>query len=504
MEIVVIVIIGILQFGLFAWNYSKLRVFKIIYPDTITLQINLSNDFVQGIISEYNNSVFRIIISSINKYLINNKGQVSDYHLIKDIVDRNTEAKEDEIDTQIPLPLYLGLVGTMICILIGLKGLNLTSVVNGENSEMINGISPLLSGVAVAMITSIIGICLTTIGSWLAKEARIKVEGNKNTFMSWIQAELLPNLSNDTAQTLQKLSRSLVSFNKTFSFNTNDFNNAFAQNTNELRTTFSIVSNTYRDLSKILAAINNMNIHRIASANIEVYDKLKNCTDEIGKLGVYLQGLNQYQADTTTAIEKLNTFFDKGIERIDETNIGVKNALERFSQNSDTYLGTLQEKLDGQILNVNSATNRQQEAFQKYSDDISSTLTNALKLQNDELLKHFTTVSSQMQTAANEQKEIFKQKLNETSLLVDELKKLTDIKKGIENFEKATKEQNGKIEELTRSIHKLAQKEISGGSGPLPIPKWVKITVVTVASLVSVTCLAVLIPLLIGWVTKLI
>jgi predicted RNase H-like nuclease (RuvC/YqgF family) len=164
----------------------------------------------------------------------------------------------------------------------------------------------------------------------------------------------------------------------------------------------------------------------------------------------------------------------------------------------------LQERLDNQILNVNSTAQRQQKAFQTYSDNIFGTLTSALKLQNDELLNYFGTVSTQMQTAAKEQQEIFKQKLNETSQLVEELKKLTDIKKGIENFERATKEQNGKIEELTRSIYKLAQKEISGGSVPLPIPKWVKITGVIVGSLVSVTCIAVLAPLLVEWITKLV
>jgi len=28
--------------------------------------------------------------------------------------------------------------------------------------------------------------------------------------------------------------------------------------------------------------------------DIEVYEKLKNCTDEIGKLGVYLQGISDF------------------------------------------------------------------------------------------------------------------------------------------------------------------------------------------------------------------
>ena len=449
--------------------------------------------------SNHSNTILTTIISAINDYLSNNKNAISDFHLMKDIVDRNCDAKEEDFQTQIPIPLFFGLGGTMLGILIGVGffvfdgGLKALLNSTTQSVSTTSGIETLLGGVAIAMIASFVGIVLTTIGSYIAKTAKTTVENNKHIFLTWVQAKLLPNLSSDTSSALVKMSQNLRAFNDTFSKNTGDLGKTLEQ-----------VNESYRLQKRLLDSVKELADKDIHQANIELLMVLKSSIEEIGKLGSYLQGINQYQVNTTAAIEKLNTFFDKGIEKIDETNIGVKNVLERFSQDSATYLGTLQEKLDGQIFNVIGATNRQQEAFQKYSEDISSTLTSALKLQNDELLKHFTTVSSQMQTAANEQQEIFKQKLNETSQLVDELKNLTEIKKGIANFEKATKEQNGKIEELTRSIHKLAQKEISGGSGPIPIPKWFKITVVTVASLVSVTCLAVLVPLFIGWITKLI
>jgi hypothetical protein len=76
-------------------------------------------------ISDLNNSslraenpIFSTIKNSINNYVEANKGSVSDFYLIKDIVDRNCDAKEEEIQAQIPVPLYLGLVGTMAGILV--------------------------------------------------------------------------------------------------------------------------------------------------------------------------------------------------------------------------------------------------------------------------------------------------------------------------------------------------------------------------------------------------
>jgi DNA repair exonuclease SbcCD ATPase subunit len=409
---------------------------------------------------------------SINEYLANNKGQVSDYHLIKDIVDRNTETKEDEINTMIPIPLYLGLIGTMICIFVGLQGLNLNSMVSGKGEDMIQGISPLLSGVAVAMITSIIGIFLTTIGSWLAKNAKIETESEQNAFLTWIQANLLPNLSNDTAQALQRMTQDLTSFNRTFSTNAKNLNEMFQQ-----------IHTVSQDQTDILNAMKRFKITEVVSANITIYDKLKNCTDEIGKLGEYLQEINKHQANTTEAIEKLNTFFDKGIEAIDEINLEVKDALERFKTNTKKYIKDLEEKLDSQILDIEAAAKKQQTA-----------LALALKTQSDELTKHFATVTAGIETAANKQQEIFEQKLKNLNTLVTELQNLSAVKSSLAELVKQSGVQSQQIAQLTRAIHELAEMKTTGGTMQTRLPQWLIIIIVVGGGLVSITCLAVLVP----------
>ena len=53
------------------------------------------------------------ILNSINGYLLRNKGAVSDFMLVKDIVDRNVDKVDDEISNSLPTPLYLGLMGTL-------------------------------------------------------------------------------------------------------------------------------------------------------------------------------------------------------------------------------------------------------------------------------------------------------------------------------------------------------------------------------------------------------
>ena len=498
--IIILVVTGIVLWQLFTFvsTIDKIHVFKVIFLKAGEVSILKDEDGnVVGINSKYLNKVWKTIIESINKYLSNNKGSVSDFHLMKDIVDRNCDAQEEEIHTQIPIPLYLGLVGTMLGILIGIGFLvgtgGLYNLLNSSsNGNGADGVQVLLSGVAIAMISSICGIGLTTWGSSIIKNAKTTLEMGKNTFLTWMQAELLPNLSNDTAQTLGKMANNLTNFNRTF-----------AVNTRELKETLSTVTSSYIDLSKILTAINNMKIVDIASANIKVYEKLKNCTDEIGKLGVYLQDLNQYQANTTEAIENLNTFFNKGIEKIDEINIGVGNALKRFGEYTKNHLDTLLEELDSQILNVNNAAKRQQADFQKRFDDQFATFSAALNMQNDELLKHFTTISSQMQIATNEQQEIFRQKMKDTSALVEELRNLSAIKESITKFERATNEQNRKIDRLSDNIEKLAHEK-SGGVARLKLQPIEKYAVLIGCSIISLAGLSYLITQIAIWIDGLI
>src|SRR5690554_6047630 len=99
------------------------------------------------------------ILSPINNYLIKNKGAVGDFNLIKDIVDRSLDVEEEEISGNLPLPLYLGLFGTMLGIIISLVNISLQTSGN-EDSELIK---ILLSGVKISMIASAIGIVYTGI-----------------------------------------------------------------------------------------------------------------------------------------------------------------------------------------------------------------------------------------------------------------------------------------------------------------------------------------------------
>ena len=82
-----------------------------------------------------------------------------------------------------------------------------------------------------------------------------------------------------------------------------------------------------------------------------------------------------------------------------------------------------------------------------------------------------------------------------TKIVTEELKNLSAVKTAMGNLEKATKEQNAKIDALTKSIKELASIKTSGGtSSPFSfwsmLPKWGKIVVLIFLGLIVFTCIA--------------
>lgn len=376
---------------------------------------------VQGISSSHYNPIFDEIKNAINNYLANNKGAVSDFHLMKDIVDRNCDAKEEEINTQIPVPLYLGLMGTMIGILVGLGYLwisgDLSALLNAGDSTNsgAKGVTALLGGVALAMISSIMGILLTTSGSMKAKSAKANTEREKHVFLSWMQVNLLPKLSNDTAQTLERMSQNLASFN-----------NMFSKNTSELGQALSQVNEATKIQKQLIEEVGKLADKNISKQNLELYSALRSSSQEIATLGEFLRDSNLYLAN----VRDLNDKLDKNEQRtqaFEEMVVFFKKELTQIEQ--------------------------RKEAINKAVGEVDSRLDDTFRL----LSQHSTDNMESFQVALGTQQAALQNKLNEIQIIVDELKNLTTIKDSISKFEKATAEQNRKIDKLAENIRQLAE-----------------------------------------------
>lgn len=439
-------------------------------------QIKLLEDEVKSLDNvgeSLENGTRREIITSINRYLEKNRNAVTDFNLIRDIIDRNCDAIEDEIQTQIPIPLYFGLIGTMLGILIGVGALVATGslenlltsfqapvgVEEGSeawrqakeayDSQATEGIVSLFGGIALAMVSSIIGILLTTIGSLNNKNAKAVVEQKKHKFISWLQAELLPKISTDFSSALIQLGHDLTGFNASFS-----------TNANLLKRTISEISSATVAQSNLLNSIERLDIARIAKANIAVYEQLKNCTEDIASLARNLKeiqnsisGIGQFMENGINEYEKRNTYIQDASGKVD---IAVRQGQELLSQ-------------------------RANEIFAKY-DELLHTLYMRSETTTRELAQKYDIEADKLHRAIVE-------KLTDVKQLETELKNLVAVKTSINNLEKAITEQNRKIDSLASAIRDLAQVKVSGGTThvEMKMPILYKVVIIVSGSIITLT-----------------
>lgn len=171
--------------------------------------------------TESKNKTMQTICDSINQYLEKNAMGTADYHLMKDIVERNVDSSDETIHQQTPIPLYLGLMGTMASIIYGVLNLNLKEL--GATDASLVSMESLLHSIGAAMIASIVGIIMTTVITLIHRSRAEEVEEGKNRFLTMLQTELLPNMAGDIAGVMSRMVTQLTQFNQDFKENADHF-----------------------------------------------------------------------------------------------------------------------------------------------------------------------------------------------------------------------------------------------------------------------------------------
>lgn len=369
---IIVFIIVCFQVYFFVMNVYRMKEYSEIFENEYSWEIEHSSDtgFVSGISGE-GNDVFSSIKESISKYLGSNSGSVIDFHLLKDAVDRHCDAVENDINTLTPVPLYCGLAGTMAGVIIGLSSLlatgSITSLLSsgaGDFGTAAVGVNDLLEGVAWAMLASICGIFFTTVSSVLFKRHKLQGESGKNTFLAWLQAKLLPELPSDTSDALSKLVKNL-----------NRFNNTFADNTSRLGDALKNVNESYRIQADIIQSVHDMDVMKMAKANVNVLKELKDCTDKLETFNQYLNDIHGY----TDAIHKFTILFEAEsdrlhvLEEIQQFFMRHKGEIAKDSADADIALRealrSMKESTNSNVNELNTILVQQAEEFKQILKD---------------------------------------------------------------------------------------------------------------------------------------
>lgn len=367
--ILVVVVIIFFQLKAFLENWKKMQEFKTIFKDKtgkniISLSVN-SNESgnITSIYSlvENSNQVWQNIKTSINEYLGNNFTGTIRFDILKNTIDRNCDAAEEDINTLNPLPLYLGLVGTMFGIIIGIGylifsgslGTLMGAVNNDAPGDITEGVQSLLTGVAIAMIASVIGIILTTINSWKFNGIKTEVESNRNSVLVWLQANILPivhsinNPSVEMANVVGQLE---------------SFNTRFVKNMEGLNDTLSNINRSYE-------IIRDLDVVNVTEGNVKVFSKLKKCTDNLDSFVNFFNSINtlherwEQELRDSKSLEKIANFFEAEFSTIEQRKVMINSAVVKVDEALQDSFKKLNETYDRLINELNQRSIKMGEAF---------------------------------------------------------------------------------------------------------------------------------------------
>lgn len=362
------------------------------------------------------NPIFKNILNATNHYLIRNKGHATDFRIIKEIADREIESQENQIEAIINLPLYLGLLGTIVGIVLGLSSLYFTQ--SGGAEALIQSVETeipkLLGGVAVAMIASFMGLLLTIISNGrLYKQAIKECDQKKSKYLSFIQTELLPILSKDTKNSIEELRDTLSSFNdvikktikREFSDNVKVLNTGIGHlNTtvNELKSVQVLQNQSITELSKIDFRSLVLTFENIKTSGVELNKGFEAQKELLKYIYDTLQQIKEKEIQTRSFIADLDNTFKKSAEVLSNSAKGELNTFKSFVSEEKNvlqkaierhrpqfgqldHLETIKEKMDKvePLSQVGTKVDRLAEHFEKGN----LWLVHELKESNKELIK---------------------------------------------------------------------------------------------------------------------
>lgn len=290
------------------------------------------------------------IINSINKYLIKNHGAI-DFEIIKSIVERNIDAKEEGVSRNISLPLYIGLMGTFLGIIVGLLNIAFFGGVTQEN------INSFIGGVLIAMLASFLGLLLTVINnSYHFKNAKGITDKRKNEFYNFLQIELLPNLGNSIYDVFERFKNNIESFNTKFTANINLFDEEFSSNINTLKLTVDTLADNIDPIvdnldtqKEFLRALKGTGYNKLVEANLRTFEIMERAAPTYIEFVDKQKQLNY----TVDKILQIVSVVDNVMNRVARFESGI-NALGERIDNAD-YMGSdLLKKVNQKLSDLDS------------------------------------------------------------------------------------------------------------------------------------------------------
>lgn len=436
-ELAIIGTIIFLQFVTFIRTLKRIHQYRKIFPLQNAYYLSRGYGNIDSIEAENPSPVFGEILTTLNTYLARNKSAAADFHLVKDVVERNVNAAESHVEQNISLPLYLGLLGTLLGIVCGLFSASGQLTETGQTAGA--SASLLLDGVKFAMIASFTGLALTIYHSGVSYKIAKKVtEDRKNQFYKFIQDELFPILNENINSTFHSLQTNLFQFNQQFSANINKLSGAMAGNYDALASQ-----------AKVLATLEKMDMVNFADANVKVLQELRKSTDQFQTFASYMEGMNELLSNTRACVAAVSNL----IGRTETLNVLAKKIEASFEFNKQ-----LQEFLQHHYSSLEESQQVFDRKLTEVGDHLSGSLEQLKTFTQEQIVEIRRITTREMDLMQSQYPERWKQ-LEKLSFLESMNSNITEIKNTANSQSKSISNEmlltNAKLEKVMTELAEI-------------------------------------------------
>lgn len=287
------------------------------------------------------------LIEEINLYVQKSIGS-ADFNVVQNKTERKIESLYEHATAELSFPTYIGLMGTFTGTGLGLIGF----LMSGSDLSDESKVTSLIIGVLVSMITSLLGLVLTTATNHRAAVAKKELDEQKDVFLDFIQLEVIPKLQT-TVTTLQQTLEGFVPkfdtvinnfektftgvigrFKKTFDECTENFGTEFRQNTSLISQTVGTLNDSIGNITENVENQRKL-LEELRSEKmfytLERFVKSANTFQSVAKdIDDYNQMLQQLLSSTNSVIS-LQTEYANSLKVPKEIALLLNNILNRIS-----------------------------------------------------------------------------------------------------------------------------------------------------------------------------
>lgn len=400
---------------------------------------------------------FRAVLDSTNRYLQKNAGAPANFHILQGIAERVSDAAEYEASANATIPLYVGLMGTFIGVIVGLITIAQEPSSNIGDSDL----KRFLGGVLVAMVGSLCGLFLTVAGrSFSLQPARAQNNSRKQAYYTLLESELLPVVGHDASAELRTLQSNLHRFNVDFKSNLSLFTDAM-----------KVAVGTMQQQRELLNTLNKAKIAELIATNVELLTKVQSVATVFGKFVAATAELQERVALSTDVSAKLNALLDR-IHRFEQ---GINALGDKLSLDQTVAMRTVKlveeqlETLKRRNQLVTQYADVQDEELKAYFEAQKQKLTQLANKAGQQLDEFVSAISHSVAEAFGGER---------TSQLVTDVARLKDIDDHIRvvGSELLSWRQSAPQQEVVRALQQLAQARRNGSSHT----GWFKRTIVRI------------------------